>query len=78
MAFIKIDETYRITAASYNYHCGDDELEVVIPENIQLEDIHGYLYKNGEWIYDPLPEPEPEPVEPTAEEVLNALLGVEV
>ena len=52
MAFIKIDETYRITAASYDYHCGDGELEVVIPEDIKLEDIHNYLYQDGEFVYE--------------------------
>lgn len=35
-----------------------------------------YLYIDGEYIYDPLPEePEPEP-EPTTDEVLNVLLGI--
>lgn len=55
MAYIKINETNRITAASYNYHCGSDEIETVIPEEIQLQDIHDYLYVDGEYIYEPLP-----------------------
>ena len=69
MAYIKIDNTNRITAASYNFHCGDGEIEVVIPEDIQLENIHDYLYINGDYAYDPLPKPEPIEPEPAGEEV---------
>lgn len=40
-------------------------------------DINDWLFVNGEYVYDPLPvPPTPEP-EPTADEILNALLGVE-
>lgn len=40
-------------------------------------DINDWLFVNGEYVYDPLPvPPKPEP-EPTADEILNALLGVE-
>ena len=39
-------------------------------------DISNYKYIDGEYIYDPLPEPEPVPVEPTTDDVLNALLGI--
>lgn len=54
MAFIKIDNEGRITAASYNYHCGDDEIEVTIPQEIdELSKIHDYLYVDGEFIYSP-------------------------
>ena len=55
MAFIKIDDNNRITAASYDYHCGDGELEVTIPDEIFIENIHDYLYKDGEFIYEPVP-----------------------
>lgn len=40
-------------------------------------DISDYKYIDGEFVYDPLPKPEPEPTEPTSYEILNALLGVE-
>ena len=36
--------------------------------------ISDYKYINGEYVYDPLPEPEPE--EPTTDDVLDALLGI--
>ena len=40
--------------------------------------ISDYKYVDGEYVYDPLPEPEsePQPEEPTTEDVLNALLGI--
>lgn len=38
--------------------------------------ISDYKYIDGEYVYDPLPEPEPQPVEPTADEILDALLGI--
>lgn len=54
MAFIKIDNEGRVTAASYEYHCGEGELEVTIPQEIdELSKIHDYLYVDGEFIYSP-------------------------
>ena len=44
----------------------------VLPEG----DISDYKYIGGEFVYDPLPEPEPQPTEPTADDVLDALLGI--
>lgn len=49
-----------------------------IVDELPEGDISNYRYVDGEYIYDPLPDPEqPEP-EPTAEDILNALLGVTV
>lgn len=46
-------------------------------ETLPDGDLYDYRYANGEFIYDPLPQPEPpEPVE-TTDDVLNALLGIE-
>ena len=39
-------------------------------------DISDYRYIDGEYVYDPLPEPESQPVEPTADDVLDVLLGI--
>ena len=39
-------------------------------------DISDYKYTDGEYVYDSLPEPEPQPVEPTADDVLDVLLGI--
>ena len=38
--------------------------------------ISDYKYISGEYVYDPLPEPEPQPKEPTTDNVLDALLGI--
>ena len=38
--------------------------------------ISDYRYVDGEYVYDPLPEPEPPTTEPTADDVLDALLGI--
>ena len=38
--------------------------------------ISNYKYIGGEYVYDPLPESEPQPEEPTTDDVLNALLGI--
>lgn len=39
-------------------------------------DITDYKYVDGQYVYEPLPEPEPTPTEPTADEVLDVLLGI--
>ena len=36
--------------------------------------VSDYKYIGGEYVYDPLPEPQPE--EPTTDDVLDALLGI--
>ena len=47
-----------------------------IVETFPDDDVSNYLYIDGEYIYDPLPEPEPIEPEPTTDEVLNVLLGI--
>ena len=44
----------------------------VLPEG----DISNYKYIGGEYVYDPLPKPEPQSEEPTTNDVLDALLGI--
>ena len=44
----------------------------VLPEG----DISDYKYIDGEYAYDPLPEPEPQPVESMADDVFDVLLGI--
>ena len=39
-------------------------------------DISNYKYIGGEYVYNPLPKPEPQPEEPTTDDVLDALLGI--
>ena len=76
MACIMIDDTNRITAASETHHCGDEEIVVDIPEEAWEKGIHNHKYVDGEFVFDPLPEPEQPEAEATTDDVLNALLGV--
>ena len=71
MAFINIDDTNRIVAASYDFHCGDNEIEVTIPEEIELVKIHEYKYINNKFVHDPLPIIEPEVI-PSQLDVIEA------
>ena len=48
------------------------EYDVVV-ESFPDGDVGNYKYINGEYVHDPLPKPEPP--EPTAEELLNIILG---
>lgn len=43
---------------------------------LPVGDVSDYLYKDGAYVYDPLPKPDPPTPEPTADEILNILLGV--
>ncbi len=47
-----------------------------IVETLPDGDVTDYKYIDGVYVYDPLPEPEPTPEEPTADEVLDVLLGI--
>ena len=46
-------------------------------ETDKEKDITNWLYVDGEYKFEPLPEPEPIVQEPTTDDILNALLGVE-
>lgn len=62
----------RVLSATFPEHATKD---AVLVESLPEGDIHDYLYVDGEFVYDPIPVIEPEP-EATADDVLNALLGV--
>lgn len=64
----------RILSCTFDEYAPPDQPRVTrIPD----DNIADYKYVDGEYVYDPLPAPpEPEPVE-TADDVLNALLGIE-
>ena len=74
MYALNLDTDNRILSATFEEYATDDMPKV---ETLPEGDITDYLYVDGKYIYDPLPEPEPKPEEPTADEILNALLGVE-
>lgn len=56
---------------------GDMPIVSEKPDDSDGKWVSDYLYIDGAYIYDPEPRPEPPEPEPTADEVLNALLGVE-
>lgn len=73
MYALNLDTDNRILSATYVQYATDDMPKVdTLPEG----NIIDYLYVDGKYIYDPLPEPEPTPTEPTADEVLDVLLGI--
>lgn len=72
MAYIRIDEKSRITSASINYHCGEEEIEVQLPAELKsLSEIHSYKYINGQFIYDPI-IPEETIKEPSQLDIIEA------
>lgn len=48
----------------------------VFVDELPEGDISEYLYVGGQYVHDPLPEPEQPEAEPTADDVLNTMLGV--
>lgn len=74
MYALNLSEDNRILSVTFDEYAPPEQPRVeALPEG----DVSDYLYIDGEYIYSPLPvEPVPEP-EPTADEILNALLGVE-
>lgn len=69
---LNLNEDGRIlSATSEKYAAENMPLVDALPEG----DISDYIYRNGEYIHDPLPKPEEVEIE-TADDVLNALLGV--
>ena len=71
---LNLAEDGRILSCTYDEYAPENQPRVTqIPD----DNIADYKYVDGEYVYDPLPAPpEPEPVE-TADNVLNALLGIE-
>lgn len=76
---LNIGEDNRILSATYEEYAVEGMPIVdALPsgETPEENDISNYRYVDGEFVYDQLPQPEPpEPVE-TADDVLNALLGI--
>lgn len=69
---LNLDADGRILSATYkSYAATGMPIVNTLPHN----DIADYKYINGEFIYDPLPEPI-QSQEPTTEDIINALLGI--
>ena len=73
MYALNLDTDYRILSATFDEYAPEEQLRV---EELPEGDISDYKYVDGEYVYDPLPDPEPQPVEPTADDVLDVLLGI--
>lgn len=73
MYALNLAEDNRILSATFEQYATEDMPKV---ETLPDGDITDYLYVDGQYVYEPLPEPEPTPTEPTADEVLDVLLGL--
>ena len=70
---LNLAEDGRVLSVTFEKYAPEDAIKV---EELPEGNVADYRYVDGEFIYDPIPEPEqPEPG-PTAEDILNALLGV--
>ena len=70
---LNLAEDGRTLSVTFEKYAPEDAVKV---EEFPDGNVADYRYVDGEFIYDPLPEPEQPKPEPTAEEILNALLGV--
>ena len=69
---LNLDADGRIVSATYEtYAAPSMPLVEALPDG----DITDYKYIDGSFVYDPLPKPDPELQEPTADELLDILLG---
>ena len=65
---IQTDETGRILVSSSEFQCGENDIQIDLPDDFDFERQADYRIVDGALIYDPLPEPpEPEPM-PTIED----------
>lgn len=70
---LTLAEDGRVLSATYPQYAAPDA--VLVPF-IPMSNINDYLYINGEYVYEPLPKPEPVEPGPTADELLKILAGV--
>lgn len=83
---IRADDNRILSATYEEYAVEGMPIVDALPsgETAEENDISNYRYVDGEFVYDQLPQfvydqlPQPEPPEPveTADDVLNALLGI--
>ena len=72
MYALNLEENGRILSVC---NCLEGQTYNNIIDTLPDGDITDYKYINGEFIYEPLPEPI-QPQEPTTEDIINALLGI--
>lgn len=69
---LNLDETFRILSVTEEKYGAEGQ---PIVDELPEGDVSDYLYIDENYVYDPLPPPD-EP-EPSPDEIINALLGVE-
>ena len=70
---LNLDGINRILSATFEEYAAPGQ---PIVDELPDGNLNDYRYANGNYVYDPLPVP-PAPVpEPSADEILNVLLGV--
>lgn len=72
MYALNLEENGRILSVC---NCLEGQIYEYVVDSFPDGDVSEYRYENGEFIHDPLPTPAPEPQEPTADELLDILLG---
>ena len=76
---LNLAEDGRVLSATEDQYGAEGQPRVaMLPsgETPEENDISNYRYVDGEYIYDPLPQPEPPAPAETTDDVLNALLGI--
>lgn len=73
MHALNLDKNKRVQSTTWDKYAPAEYPRV---ETLPDGDVRDYLYVDGEFVYDPLPDdPESEP-EATTDEVLDVLLGI--
>lgn len=68
---LSLDETNRVTSYTFDKYADG---EAIIVDTLPDGNVTDYKYIKGEYVYDPLPKPEPQPTEPTVEEDTLSML----
>lgn len=70
---LKLGDDNRVLSVTFDEYAPADHPRV---DKIPDDNIYDYLFINGEFIYDPVPEEAPPEQEPSMNDILNTLLGV--
>lgn len=70
MYALNLDQDGRILSVTYDQYAPKEQPRV---DTLPVGDTYDYRYIDGEYIYDPLPEPEQPEEQPTMEERVKAL-----
>ena len=72
---LNLAEDGRVLSVTFDKYAPAEHPRV---ETLPDGDVTDYLFVDGEFVHDPLPEPEVPEAEPTVEDIINVLLGAEV